>query len=334
MFARRFLFCLALFLSCFQSTGATANCENIDNVLGTLSILRDVKANEDKKPFNDYISSLDNRLSLITLSALQPDSYRESFPEESQALFLYTSTLRGAVASAKAGYSESAQEILNASDPTSISESLLALNRYWNCSGEDATRGLAGLKAEESAFESNKTRPLEAEKEKSAAFSSGISPTGKKTGSPDLRQSLSNGPSLDIRGHPILSITMALILIALVYGGRKYSKRSRMRDYRHLIHQDTGFKLGKKRYHMTIIDITQRGLKFKHDGLIKRQRKVAIELNGDWYKCRLVWKNANFAGAKFRTPLKEETMNALLATVHQLGNPPSALKTPSASISA
>ena len=63
---------------------------------------------------------------------------------------------------------------------------------------------------------------------------------------------------------------------------------------------------------MTIIDITQKGLKFKHDGLIKRQRKIRIDLNGDWFTCRLVWKNDNFAGAQFKNTLSDATFEAIL----------------------
>lgn len=320
MFVRRFILGLAMLLGCFQPAAAAQSCEGVDNVLQTASLLRGGNYLESKTQYSQTIFKLETALSRISLAALQPQTYREAFPTESRELFGYVSNLRRAVTSAQAGYDKDALEILGASDPATISDSLLSLNRYWSCTDSLSAGDINGPVEGKSALEND--TPLSSSETgdiNSASFSQRNTMAEKKAYTGALAPSVSNGPKLDIQGHPFLSIAMALSLIVLIYGWRKYSKRSRMRDYRHLIHQDAGFKLGKKHYQMTIIDITQRGLKFKHDGLIKRQRRVAIELNGEWYTCRLVWKNANFAGAKFRLPLKDKTMDALLAAAHPDG---------------
>ena len=318
MLIRRFILCLALLLGCFQSAAATPTCDGVDNVLRTVSILREIQRDTSSRQYSQNIPALKNAVAQISLPALQPASYREAFPEEDRALFLHVSALRRAVESAQAGYDDVAQEILNTTNPALIADSLFTLNRYWGCTSNDVANTLASPVEGESVVKAGKNLlSTGSENATPSTFSSSETLSNEKANTRTLAKSISNGPKLDIQGHPFLSIAMALSLIVLIYGWRKYSKRSRMRDYRHLIHQDTGFKLGKKYYQMTIIDITQRGLKFKHDGLIKRQRKVAIELNGEWYTCRLVWKNANFAGAKFRLPLKDKTMEALLAAAHQ-----------------
>jgi hypothetical protein len=320
MLIRRFILGLALLLGSFQPAAAAQSCEGVDNVLQTASVLRGGNYLESKTQYSETIFRLENTLSRISLPALQPEPYREAFPTESRELFDYVSNLRRAVMSAKAGYDEDALEILGASDPATISDSLLSLNRYWSCTDSLSAGDINDPVEGKSAFEND--TPLSSSETgdiSSASFSEGKTIAEKKAYTGDFAPSVSNGPKLDIQGHPFLSIAMALSLIALIYGWRKYSKRSRMRDYRHLIHQNRPFRLGNKDYQMVVIDITQRGLKFKHDGLIKRQRRVAIELNGEWYTCRLVWKNANFAGAKFRTPLNDKTMEALLAAAHPEG---------------
>lgn len=320
MFIRRFILSIAVLLGCFQSAAATPACDGVDEVLRTASILRGAPSLTSDTQYSDVITNLERPLSRISLSALQPEPYRDAFPAESRALFEYLSNLRSAVVSSQAGYDEDAAKILGAADPAIISDSLLTLTRYWECTNSLSSGNIEGPVEGKSAFENNIAAPTEeTDNIKMSASSSGETLAETKSRTDVLAQSVSNGPKLDIKGHPFLSIAIALALIALIYSARKYSKRSRMRDHRHLIHQDMSFKFGKKQYQMTVIDITQRGLKFKHDGLIKRQRRVAIKLGNDWHSCRLVWKNANFAGAKFRTPLKDETMNALLAAAHPEG---------------
>jgi|GEM_PF-6803818 len=325
MFVRRLLICLTLLSAGYQSALAAPACEGVDSVLETVSILRGEDFLEGGARYNQTVSRLDETLSQISLATLQPEAFRRAFPNESRALFLYTSNLRRAVSSAQNGYDDVAQEILGSVNPAQISDSLLTLNRYWNCTPIEMTGGAGEALVDEGAMESNQSvSASETGSSGSASVSPGEWPSSEKSNTRTLPKTVSSGPRLNIQGHPFLSIAMALSLIALIYGWRKYSKRSRARDHRHLIHQDTAFQVGKKHYQMTVIDITQRGLKFKHDGLIQRQRKVSIQLDGDWHPCRLVWKNANFAGAKFKGVLSDKTMDAILAAAHQPDTPDTA----------
>jgi len=320
MFARRLILCLAMCFGFSQFAGAAPACGGVDNVLRTVSILRDVQADSSDRYFSENMSELETTLSQISLPALQPAAYTEAFPQDGLALSLYISDLREAVSQAARGDRSEAKNILNKPISSDLSNSLGSMNRYWGCSETETFNAVNTSGSVKTTFENEAgSASSGARKESLSEPTSVAASSGQTAPARTLSKSISNGPKLDIKGHPILSIAMVLSILALIYGGRKYSKRSRLRDHRHLIHQDTGFKIGKKHYQMTIIDITQRGLKFKHDGLIQRQRKVGIELNGDWYVCRLVWKNANFAGAKFRSPLKEKTIEALLTTAQQQG---------------
>lgn len=318
MFVRRLLICFALLLVHVQSALATPACEGVDTVLETVSILRSAEILQGDLEYSNTISRLENTLSLTSLSTLQPETYRGAFPDESRALFVYISNLRRAVSSAQEGYDDVAKEILKNTNPALISESLLTLNRYWNCTNSEVASNTEGPPSDESVFEKGQGLPSDAPADTASTASlSSEAPTNEKANTRTLAKSISNGPKLDIQGHPFLSIAMALSLIALIYGWRKYSKRSRARDHRHLIHQDTKFKIGKNYYQMTVIDITQKGLKFKHDGYLGKRAKLSLELDGAWHSCRLQWKNANFAGAKFKSPLKDKTMDAILAATHQ-----------------
>lgn len=319
MFVRRFILCLALLFGCLQSASATPACDRVDNVLRTLSTVQDFQTDTSERQYFETISQLKSTVSQISLPDLQPAAYHEAFPEGGPALALYISSLRAALADAGTGSDRAAKNILSQPVPPQLSNDINALNRYWGCQDTEAFEA-SGLTGPEQTTFKNETSAssLGAKDDTLSVPSPEPASTGQTAPVRTLAKSISNGPKLDIKGHPIVFIAMVLAIVAILYGWRKYSKRSRMRDHRHLIHRDTAFKIGKKQYQMTVIDITQKGLKFKHDGLIKRQRKVAIDLNGDWYKCRLVWKNANFAGAKFRTPLKDKTMDALLANIpHQ-----------------
>ncbi|CAM3826614.1 hypothetical protein [Litorimonas haliclonae] len=320
MLIRRFILCFALLMGCFQPAAATPSCDGVDNVLQTVSILRDIQSDTSFRQYSQNIPVLKNTVAQISLPALQPASYREAFPEEDRALFLHVSALRRAVESAQAGYDDVAQEILNTTNPALIADSLLTLNRYWGCTNNDAANTLASPMEGESVVKAGRSLPSTgSESATPSTFSSSETLSNEKANTRTLAKSISNGPKLDIQGHPFLSIAMALSLIVLIYGWRKYSKRSRARDHRHLIHQETKFKIGKHYYQMTVIDITQKGLKFKHDGYLGKRAKLSLELDGAWHSCRLQWKNANFAGAKFKYPLKDKTMDALLAAAHQEG---------------
>ncbi len=295
---------------------AETACQMIDKVLGTFSLIRDIQLDQEDKNYVGNMSKLAVLVDQISLPVLVPLQSRGALPSESAALFHYISSLREAVAGAKFGYDDHAKLTLDNGITKEFTASIQSLDDYWACkpggpmsNSKAASMGEAvGTQTAQGDFAKAllQTPPIRNHTADTRLSDTRLSDnrlTGRvKFG---LVTPLSN-TSLSLAG------VVFFALFGMLYYIHKRAKTYKVRDARRFVRAPRNVRMGKSVFRVMIVDISMNGAKIQHGELIKKQKKLQIELDGTWYPGKIKWRNQLFVGIKFDRPIPSQTFNTVL----------------------
>ncbi len=292
----------------------------LDNVLASFSLLQDVQTEQSARQFSRTMSELDTVANQISLPVLQPPNFRQEFPDESRAFFLYLSNIREATASAQAGHNDYAKQMLRGGVPASFASAVQSVERHWNCAEviarkeTEAVKTIRNTKKSEASDTKFKNQLTEM-----AGVVSGNSKSEMRGATNASRRGATVNQNVTLAGSALLFVIMAILMAGIgLFFVRRQANQSRAREERRLIHRPAKIRIGTRSYTLIIVDMTRQGLKIKHSGMIQRQRKLRIRLAGRWYKGQIKWNNHFFAGVMLNKPIDDKTFQHVIDTSEEV----------------
>lgn len=298
-------------LCSYQSALAETHCQTIDNILYSMSLVRDIQSAKNDLSYAESTSKLEKLVGKIALSDLISPNAEGAFPAETRAIFQYISSLQEAVAGAPPRYDDHTLQTIGHETSPEFTRSLQSLAAYWNCTAEELS---PQLEAERRAVYSGRSI-----KHVTKAATELANPVlGQSKGR--IRTSNSGIALQQVRldsaipkgGLQLFFLMAILALLIAAYSLRKRSKTFRMREKRRLLHMPVNIRIGALNYTMTMVDISMNGFKIQHPGVIQRPGKLRVELGGTWYRAQIKWNNTLFAGVRFKNPINTQTFNAVV----------------------
>ena len=289
---------------------ANSACQMLDNIIHTVSVIEVMSAPKNAENHSNNMAVLDTTLKQIAVQTLQPDIYKKRFKTESLSLDRYISALKITVTQRASDSPRQSLERLTTAYTPEVSRSLQSLNNYWSCNKNTPN-----------------TPPIDAE---GMGGKTGSSLTARKTVKDTLKGTTSGngersaGSALAAQGKRVYTNTnpefkpnyFALVIVAFLglFGLLYYRrKRSRAREHRRIINTAVPISLNKKTANMIMVDITRNGFKVEHAGLIETQKKLRVQLNGRWHSGQIMWRNAHYAGVKFKKPIDEAGFRQIIS---------------------
>jgi len=325
MFNKAFLLTIFLMMTSAVPAIAAPACQMIDKVLGTFSLVRDIQIDQNDKHYAENMSKLAALVEQISLPALVPPQSLDELSAESAALFHYISSLRTAVASAKSGYDDHAKQTLNTGITKAFTASIQSLAYYWNCMPEQPAPDIQKVSVAEARSAPNKPLYLgAADTSVKPVRGERVKPLMEK---PGIRNRLADNRPTDSRlagrvkfglvtpvsnTSLLLAFMVFFVQFGTLYIVHKRARNYKVRDARCFVHMVSKMRMGKSVHGIIIVDISMNGAKIQHRKLIKKQKKLQIELGGIWYPGQIQWSNQRFAGVKFDRPIGAQVFNTVL----------------------
>lgn len=308
-----------LMLQSAASARAPMPCETIDEILYSASLVKRVQHAANDKDYERAVRELNTVASQIALPALMrtqdTGQIGGSFKTERAALFLYLSNIRDGASAGQSGFQVYSQDILSRAITPDLTQSLTVLEGYWNCAPKPPAEITAQVKMQTTEAEYN-TGALADEdgvETQLPSIAAGTTQTARRFSGGGSTLPAARLDSV----MPKASVSLFLLLAGLsfVIGvgyARTQSRKSRAREKRRLLNLIVPIKLGPVKYAVDLVDISMNGFKLQHDGVIKRDGKLHIELEGEWYLGQIKWHNKLFAGVKFKRPLEEDVLESVI----------------------
>lgn len=291
-------------------------CQTIDNVLGTVSLVREIQLTQSGKNLPRQIAELETLTIKIALPALVPPQARDGLASEHQALFTYLARLREAIAGAKSGYDDYARQILDGAASADFERAIQSLELYWHCKPETSSP--------DTKTENSNAKPAYLGESGSGAKTASIglsrpfaetSPSRDRPTNNHLSKQVKFAlPTLLSNASFLFPLTVLVILASIFMYAQKRSKKQKVREARRFIYKPVKIRIGKKVSTSMVVDISMNGAKLQHQSLIKNQRRISIKLDDSWYAGQIKWSNNLFAGVKFDKPISPQSLNQLLQT--------------------
>ncbi|MGB3625864.1 MAG: hypothetical protein WA989_08545 [Henriciella sp.] len=284
---------------------------SLDEYVGALYTVREIQADPGKTPTPRQIDKLDTHLEGVSFPALHTATSIDPFSVEFASAVTYADTLRNSVETYRQGYRWRASQQLHSEVPKGVGEDLSTLHRIHGCLPEDTLwhdappQAAARFEAPASATASAPSgEPSPSAKKGSRASSTSNSRTSRMK-----PENLQPGLSASFMpGWRTLLALACLVGISLMLVRRPRKRKAAERVERYICNRLIKVKVGRRKTVMRIVDITQHGIKLKHNGLITRQRPVSFDVRGTHIQARVRWFNNVFAGVKFVRPLTEEQL--------------------------
>ncbi|MGJ8562389.1 MAG: PilZ domain-containing protein [Alphaproteobacteria bacterium] len=295
------------------ATAQTA-CGSLDQILETVSVVRDIQVDKRDRNFPKNIRKLSTLSETISLASIAPPVQDGLLSVDMENMFRYLSTVRESVAGAHSGYDEYAKNSLNNGITPELAASLQLLAEYWDCrpETEGAENDLSG--SDEKARRSQKQAlEVKAKAENSRKAGTKELVSTERSNSGVLEKMRLDGGVIFKGDMLVLMLALAFLGTALlIYYIQKRAKTFRERDARSLLNKSVKARLGKAEFEMFIVDISMNGAKIQHPTVIDKQRKIAIFLNGRWHAGQIKWFNTLYAGVKFKKPIDTQTVSSAL----------------------
>ena len=317
---------LACLITVIYSPPARADsaCQMIDRVLGTLSVVRKIQIDRSDTNYSENMSKLGVLVDQISLPTLFPPNTNNALQVEKEAFFYYLSNLREAVANANVEYHDYARQTLNKGIKSEFTDSILSLEYYWNCrvdgssSEKETTTNAKHPSYLENPITTVKIFPVELPKPSVAKLNT-VSRASKSGISKRVNFSF---PSIHQGNSLLAPLLVILALFTLLYFALSRSKSFKVRENRRLLHIPVKTRIGKVDHTMEIVDISMNGIKILHSGVILKQHKLRIQLDGTWHLGQIKWSNDLFAGVKFNKPISNQTLDTVIQSTRRSTPPP------------
>lgn len=305
---------LLVALSAFTPAKADATCEMVDNIVRTVSIVRDIQVSQNDEDYLKNISYLKDQIDVIDRYKLASPSPNEELSKDKKAVFYYVTELRKSVTEADAGYNEDAKSRLSNSLTQSFIRSLQSLEYHWDCRVREATSQALILRSTEDALRTRAPSAIENNTSRAAAkhFTGESNALSNPSQSGINKQATLNLGIVLKEDITLLTLLVLSALLSSLYYMRRRRKNYAVRDKRRRLNQTVKVSIAETLYNMAIVDISLNGVKIQHSNLIESPIKLRIHLGDEWHIAQVKWRNASFAGVKFAKPISPQIFNTVI----------------------
>lgn len=312
MSARRFI--LAGLLSVSSAAPALANidCGSVDAVWNSAALVRQMQSTQDDPSYQRNIQRLEVLLQSMreTVNALEGGS-----PRDQERIGEFVFTMETAMTAAQAGRRDLADRLFADSLGPAFFQSLDALDEDGNCSQAefDASFQADQYMAETPLAGSGDTQEIKLVPGSLAGSGQGVTTTDSNLVALDSYQGPRFRPGILFKGDLAVFFAMLaglLLIPALIYW-RRTSSAFQSREARRVLRMQTTVRLDTSQSTMQIEDISMNGMKLNHGGTIQHQKRLFIQLAGDWVLGHIRWQNASYAGIQFDRPISEQTLEVV-----------------------
>lgn len=316
MLKKSFILGFMATLCAYPAAQAQTACETVDNVLRSVTVVKDMDSNRNGQNFSEIIFELEGLVEQISVPVLVPQSTGNALDVQRAVTSQYVSNMRDAIVAAQSGYENYAKQTLRNGLNADFTQSIETLTGYWNCSpAEEDNRPDAEAKTIQTVYRSAPKEKVETRIVQRPRVVEGDSTARNRAANGGVIQqaNLDRGQLLEANAMVFLLMIGFFALVGLYFYVQNRTKKFKAREARRVVQLPVKVRLDKENYSALVVDISMNGLKMQHPDAIDGQRKLSVQIGDSWHVGQIMWSNKMFAGIKFKKPIDRKTYTAFLS---------------------